>query len=223
MTRQLSFSLPQQVARSRSDFFVSPANVLALAAVDGWRDWPAARMMLAGPTGAGKSHLAQIWAAETGAMVVAGADLAEADLVALSEGAALVVEDAEQVAGVAARETALFHLSNLAAARAQPLLLTAIAPPRDWGLVLPDLASRMQAVALTRLPPPDDALLAAVLVKLFADRQITVAANLIPYLVTRMDRSIDAARGLVAALDARSLSENRPITRALAAELLDRG
>ena len=117
-------------------------------------------------------------------------------------------------------EAALFHLFNLLAASGQ-LLLTASTPPRDWGLALPDLISRLQSLPLVRLDHPDDALLSAVLIKLFADRQIVVPPNLIAYLVTRMERSIAAARSLVAGLDATALASARPITRALAAEYLD--
>ena len=134
---------------------------------------------------------------------------------------AVAVEDAEAVAGQRAHEAAFFHLHNLVT-QAGHLLVTAARPPRDWGLTLPDLASRLQAAPLTRLDPPDDALLSAVLIKLFADRQITVAPALIPYLASRMDRSFAAARNLVARLDALALAEGRPVTRALAATLLDR-
>lgn len=220
MTRQLAFDLPAREAFRREDFFLSPANATALAAIDGWRGWPGGKMLLVGPKGSGKTHLARLWAAEAGAAVVAGADLAGADLPRLSAQGAVAVEDAEAVAGDAGAEAAFFHLHNLVV-QAGSLLVTASAPPRDWGLALPDLASRLQAASLTRLEAPDDALLSAVLVKLFADRQISVPPNLIPYLVLRMERSIDAARALVAALDARALAEGRPITRQLAADLLD--
>jgi len=220
--RQLAFDLPAAAALTRQDFFVSPANAPALAALDGWRNWPGGRMILAGPGGAGKTHLAQIWAAEAGAAVVAGASLAAADLPALIARGVVAVEDAEAVAGHPAAETALFHLHNMASEARASLLLTAACPPREWGLGLPDLASRMQAMALTRLDAPDDALLAAVLVKLFADRQVVVAPALIPYLIARMERSFAAARALVARLDAKALAERRPITRQLAAALLDR-
>lgn len=205
---------------TRDEFFVSPANALALAAVDGWRDWPGAKMLLVGPKGSGKTHLTQIWAVQTGAPVVAGAELAAQDLPGLAAGGAVAVEDAEAVAGRPDGEAALFHLHNLLGTGGR-LLLTATTPPRDWGLILPDLMSRMQAAPITRLEAPDDALLQAVLVKLFADRQISVPANLIPYLVARMPRSIGAARALVAALDARALAEGRPVTRTLAAQVLD--
>ena len=125
------------------------------------------------------------------------------------------------MAGDPRAETALFHLHNRLAERRLPLLLTAAAPPRDWGLGLPDLLSRMQGTAVTRLEPPDDALLSAALVKLFADRQIAVPASLIPWLVARMDRSLASARTLVARLDAAALARGGPVTRQLAAELLD--
>jgi chromosomal replication initiation ATPase DnaA len=142
-------------------------------------------------------------------------------LVDLAEAPAVVVEDACKIGGNALAEAALFHLHNLLAAHRHWLLLTASQPPRDWGVRLPDLASRMQASAVTRLEPPDDALLAAVLVKLFADRQITVSPALIAWLVTRIDRSLAAARSVVAALDARALQQGAAVTRRLAAEVLD--
>jgi len=131
-----------------------------------------------------------------------------------------VIEDAQSIAGRRAAETALFHLHNLLAAEGR-LLITADCPPRDWGLALNDLLSRTQAAPLTRLNPPDDALLSAVLIKLFADRQISVPPTLISYLISHMERSIAAARRVVAQLDSRALALGSPITRALAAELLD--
>ncbi len=216
MTRQLAFTLPNTEALTREDFFVAPSNALALQTVEAWQDWPGRKLLLIGPEGAGKTHLAQVWAALSGAAILTGADLAQADVAALA-GRPVVVDDADRV-GLA--EAQLFHLHNLATSGAA-LLLTARTPPRDWGLTLPDLTSRMQATQIARLEAPDDALLAAVLVKLFADRQIAVASNLIPYLITRMPRSIGAARALVAKLDARALAAGRPITRALASEVLD--
>ncbi|WP_431300497.1 chromosomal replication initiator DnaA [Tabrizicola sp. BL-A-41-H6] len=218
MTGQLIFDLSGTEAMTRDDFFVSPANALALQTVEGWQDWPGRKLLLIGPEGSGKTHLAQIWATLAGATVISATDLATADLGALA-GARVVVEDADHIG---AAEAALFHLHNLVT-ETGALLLTAATPPRDWGLSLADLASRLQAAPIARLEAPDDALLAAVLVKLFADRQIAVPANLIPYLVSHMPRSIGAARGLVAALDARALALGRPVTRALAAEMLGEG
>jgi chromosomal replication initiation ATPase DnaA len=216
VTRQLTFDLPNAEAMTRADFFVSPSNALALQTVDGWEGWPGRKLVLVGPEGSGKSHLVQIWAALAGAEVIAAGALATADLAALA-GRAVAVEDADRLQGA---EAQLFHLHNLVTTGGH-LLLTARTPPRDWGLTLPDLASRMQAAQVARIEAPDDALLSAVLVKLFADRQVAVAANLIPFLVSRMPRSVGAARALVAALDARALAQGRPITRALAGEVLD--
>jgi chromosomal replication initiation ATPase DnaA len=214
--RQLAFDLPGREAMTRADFFVSPSNALALQTVDGWRNWPGRKLLLVGPEGAGKTHLAQIWATSAEAVILAADRLADDGLEPL-EGRAVVVEDVDRIG---AGEAALFHLHNMATGSGA-LLMTARTPPRDWGLVLPDLISRMQSTQIAQLEAPDDALLSAVLVKLFADRQVVVPPNLIPYLISRMPRSVGAARGLVSALDARALAAGRPITRALAGEVLD--
>ena len=220
MTRQLAFDLPPTEAFSDAEFQRSPANSAALAALADWQNWPGGKMLIVGPTGTGKTHLAHIWSAMTGAECIDGADLAGADLPDLARFGAVCVDNAHLVTGDLAGETALFHLHNLVLPQGR-LMLTAVSAPRDWGLGLPDLLSRMQSAALTRLDAPDDALLAAVLAKLFADRQIIPPPNLIPYLITRMFRSIAAARDLVAAIDARALAQSRPVSRSLAAELLD--
>jgi chromosomal replication initiation ATPase DnaA len=216
--RQLVFDLAADAAMTRADFFVSPANALALQTVEDWTHWPGRKLVLVGPEGSGKTHLARIWAAMSGGTVVRTEDLAGVRIDTLAQ-RTVVVEDADQVAP--SDEAALFHLHNVVTP-AGALMLTAQTPPRDWGLCLPDLVSRLQSAAVARLEAPDDALLSAVLVKLFSDRQIAVAANLIPYLVSRMPRSVGAARGLVAALDAEALAGGRPITRALAGDVLDR-
>lgn len=220
MSRQLAFDLPARETFRREDFFVSPANALALAALDG-DDWPGGKLMLVGPAGSGKTHLARIWAREAGATVVTAADLERADIDLHAAGGRVVVEGAEAVAGRPAAEVALFHLHNLVVPGGR-LLLTARAPVRDWGLGLPDLHSRLTAAPVALLALPDDALLSAVLVKLFADRQVAVPPTLIPWLVARMERSIGAARVLVAALDARALAEGGAITRNMAGEVLDK-
>ena len=220
MTLQLAFDLPARALLGRENYCVSDANALALAAMDRWRDWPEGRMLLIGPPGAGKTHLAHVWTAATGARLISAPSVARADIASLAQ-TPVTVEDADKLAGDARGETAMFHLHNQMAARKLPLLVTARGPVRDWGVALADLSSRMQAMAVTRLGPPDDALLSAVLTKLFADRQIPVPPNLIPYLLPRMDRSFAAARDLVAALDARSLAQRRPVNRSLAASLLD--
>lgn len=220
MSRQLTLDLPPRHALGREDFFVSEANAAALAGLDGWRDWPAARMLLIGPEGAGKTHLAHVWAAGTGARLLPATALPRMDLPRVATARAVVVEDAELLAGDARAEEALFHLYNLMGEARAALLVTAARPVPDWGLTLPDLQSRIQAMAQLSLAPPDDALLAALLVKLFADRQIAVGPALIPYLVSRMERSFAAARDLVGRLDREALSTGGGITLALAKRVL---
>lgn len=221
MPRQLAFDLPVRPALGRGDFFVSPANALALAALDDSARWPLGRLVLTGPAGSGKSHLARVWAAAVGAEVLDAVALPGRGPETLPAGGGVAVEDADRIAGDPAAETALFHLVNLMQAAGGRLLITGARPPSVWGVALPDLASRLEAGGRAAVEPPDDALLAAVLVKLFADRQVRVPPALIPWLVARMERSFEAARDLVARLDARALAEGRPIGQRLAAELLD--
>jgi DnaA regulatory inactivator Hda len=221
MARQLAFDLPARPALGRGDFFVSPANEMAVSAVERWGDWPKGMLVLTGPEGAGKTHLAHVWARLAGARILAAAELGAADLEALATGP-LAVEDADAAAGAPEAEEALFHLHNLAAAAGQPVLFTAARAPRQWGLALPDLASRMEACAVAEIAPPDDALLSAVLVKLFADRQIAVPPRLVAWLVTRMPRSFAEAARAVEALDRAALSEGRAVTLPLARGVLDK-
>mgnify|MGYP000182789881 FL=1 len=223
MTEQMAFDLPVRSATGREDFFVSPSNAVAVAQIEAWRDWPQRKLVLVGPEGAGKTHLAHVWADASGARIVAAGDLAGAGIEALATLGAVAVEDADRIAGDRAAEEALFHLHNLILAEGGTLLLTARTAPRLWPLTLPDLRSRLEATASATLEAPDDALLAAVLVKLFADRQIAVPPRLISYLVGRMDRSFAAAQALVADLDRRALETGRKISERLAAELLDNG
>ena len=216
--RQLAFDLPVREARGRADFFVSPANATALAAIEGWESWPSGKLVLTGPKGAGKTHLAHVWAGLSDARIVSAAELAEAEVPALAARGAVCVEDAH---APARDEAALFHLHNLLAERGGALLLTAETPPRDWGLALPDLSSRLTAAPVASLAPPDDALLRAVLLKQFADRQVIVSPALVDWLVPRIERSFAAAKSAVERLDAAALSEGRPLTHRLAARVLD--
>lgn len=220
MARQLSFDLPVRTALGREDFFVSPANALAVAQIDGWRDWPGGKLLLYGPEGAGKTHLAHVWAAESGARVIPAADLPGAEIPALAA-APVAVEDVERIAGDRAAQDALFHLHNLALAERQALLLTGTGAPRHWGLTLPDLMSRIEGTQAARLEPPDDSLLEALLVKLFADRQLSPRTRLIRYLLPRMGRSFRDAQEVVTRLDEAALASGRPMDLALARDVLD--
>ena len=217
--QQLTFALPVAEDRSRGAFFVAPSNALALRMLEEWQDWPAGKLILIGPQGAGKSHLAGIWQSSAGAQAIPPAALESADIAALATGNVLL-DDAEQVAGEPAAEEALFHLFNALQAQGHALLLTARTPPRDWGLNLPDLQSRLSATATCRIGTPDQSLLAAVLVKQFADRQLVVPPNVISYLTPRMERSLDTAARLVAGIDRLALAEKRAVSRQLAARAL---
>lgn len=216
--RQLALDLPHRPARGRDDFIVTPANAEAVAAIDRWPDWSHPALVLVGAPGSGKSHLAAVWCAAAAAPCVAAAGLNEAELPALLAGGALAIEDAD---APEAPERPLFHALNMARELGAWLLLTAERPPAAWPVKLPDLASRLRALPAVRLGPPDDILLRAVLVKLFADRQLNVDVTILDYICRRMERSLAAAAGIVARLDALALSEGRAISRALAARVLD--
>lgn len=220
MSEQLTFDLPVRSARERGDFFVAPSNAVALAAVEGWESWPGRKMVVTGPAGAGKSHLAQVWADLSGARVIRAGAL-ESTSAARLAGHNVAVEDADRVAGAPELETALFHLHNLVLAEGGSLLLTSRLAPSRWGLELADLASRMQGTPCIALEAPDEALLSAVLVKLFDDRQLHVAPNVVSYLAPRLPRSLAAAEAFVARLDRAALAQQRAVTRPLAARLLD--
>ncbi|MEO0401910.1 MAG: DnaA/Hda family protein, partial [Pseudomonadota bacterium] len=187
--------------------------------IDGWQDWQGAKMVLSGPPGAGKTHLTHVWAAASGAHILSAKDLDEKAVLDLSEGP-VAIEDVDQIARDAAHQTTLFHLHNALQTARQPLLLTGTQSPSHWRMSLPDLQSRIDAAGHAALEAPDDRLLGAVVAKLFADRQLTPRPDVIPYLVTHMERSFDAARNIVARLDAASLVRQKPITRALAIDIL---
>ena len=217
--RQLSFDLPVRPALGREDFFVSPANAMAVVLLENWRDWSGRKLALIGPKGSGKTHLAHVWAVTSGALILKATDLGDVETPAVAMGP-VVVEDVQDIAGLRPLEEALFHLHNLVLAEGFPLLITADRPAHLWGLSLPDLMSRMQGTQSVNLEQPDDQLLSAVVAKLFADRQLMPSPDVISYLVARMDRSFDAARDLVAAIDREALARKRPVTRKLAAEVL---
>ena len=214
--RQLALALGHGESFAREDLLEGPENAAALKLIEQWPDWPSRTVALVGPQGSGKSHLAAIWAASAGARVISGHTLDETNVPTALATGALVVEDL----GVGIfDERALFHLLNLARTEKADVLITARTTPIAWQANLPDLTSRLRALPVVTLDPPGDALLRAVLVKLFADRQLAVDESLIGYLVSRMERSFAAAGSMVATLDREALRQQRPVTRTLASEL----
>ncbi|WP_417526033.1 chromosomal replication initiator DnaA [Marinovum sp.] len=215
MTRQLKFDLTTRPALGREDFYVSPANAVALAMLDSWRDWPNRKLVLKGARGSGKTHLAHVWAEMAGARIIRAVDLPEANVGELAQ-APLCIEDAEGAAGNPDAEAHMFHLHNLVLAEGHALLLTTTLEPAHWALDLPDLKSRVQGTQVVSLNPPDDELLGAVLGKLFSDRQISPNPDVIPYLVRHAPRSFDAARRIVGTLDDMALGLGKPMSREMA-------
>lgn len=212
MPEQLTFDLPVRPALGREAYFVSPTNSEALAAIDAWESWPNRRHLLLGPRGSGKTHLAHVWAALSGAKILPAADLTSDAVPDLTGPIAL--EDLDQ----GMDEAALFHLLNLALAEGRPLLLTSTTPPT---MTLPDLASRISAIPVARIAAPDDELLAAVLIKHFEDRQLVVNPKVIDYLIPRIERSFEAARTIAQALDQAALAKGRAVTVNVAAAVLE--
>jgi len=218
--RQLAFALDPPENFSREDFLVGPGNAAALQLVDSWPNWPAHMVALVGPEGSGKSHLAAIWAAAARGYCLASRALDEAAVPAALSAGALVFECAGSNDLRDIDERAMFHLLNLAQEQRAFLLVTARTAPAGWPIGLPDLASRLRALPVVTLAAPDDAMLRAILVKLFADRQLVVDDALISFLMVRIERSFAAARAVVADLDREALRQQRPVTRALAGEIL---
>jgi chromosomal replication initiation ATPase DnaA len=213
--RQLALALPHAENFSRDDFLTGGSNEAALSMIERWPDWPDRALALVGPEGAGKSHLAAIWADVAGARRVSAKALGETDLPGALATGTLVVEDASAPLD----ERALFHLLNLTRQQEGFVLITGRSAPAGLSVDLPDLASRLRAIPTVELQPPDDALLRAVMVKLFADRQLAVDETLIAFLASRVERSFAGARAAVEELDGEALRLKRPVTRSLAAEL----
>lgn len=216
--RQLVFDMPHRDALGAEDFLVSQSNAAAVSLVDNWPDWPVRAAVIAGPPGSGKSHLVNVWIAKSAAPVVAAREITIATVPELAAAGALAVEDLDKGP---VDEQALFHLLNLVREQKLSVLFTSATRPGDLGIKLPDFSSRLKALPLAEIAAPDDVLLSAVLVKLFTDRQLQVDPAVVSYCLVRMERSMDAARHLVAEIDTLALIMQRGVTRALAAKALD--
>ncbi len=217
--RQLAFDIPHRPALGAEDFLVSASNAQAVALIDRWPDWPVGAAVITGPPGSGKSHLANVWRLKSAARVIAAREISEASLPSFVTDQALVVEDIDKGP---CSETALFHLLNLVRERRLAALLTSATRPGDMELILPDFSSRLKALPFAEISAPDDALLRSVLVKLFGDRQLSVDPQVIAFVLVRMERSFELASRLVAEIDRLALAMQRGVTRAIAAQALER-
>jgi chromosomal replication initiation ATPase DnaA len=215
--RQLTLDWPHPPSFAAEDFLPAPSNREALAAINRWPDWASRMLLLVGPEGSGKSHLGALWAQKAGAIAVVGDRLGEAEIAACAVSPAILIEDADRIGE---GEERLFHIVNAALQSERWMLLTARAAPDTWNLRTPDLLSRLRLAPLVCLGAPDIELTEAVLFKLFSDRQLIVEPRVVAYIAPRIERSLAAARALVAALDAEALSRGRRVTRAMAAEIL---
>ena len=214
---QLTLDLAHRPALGAEDFLISRSNQAAADIVDCWPHWPHWAVVVVAPPGAGKTHLANVWRLKSGAARFAANALSEAD-VGRADGA-LLIEDLH--AGIG-DQRALFHLLNLVREHKLSMLLTSRLAPGDLDVALPDLRSRLRALPLVTISPPDAALLKAVLVKHFADRQLNVEPHVINYIALHMDQSMEAAAAIVADIDRHALAAHRKVTRALAGEVLGR-
>lgn len=218
--KQLPLPLPHRPSLDGEDYLVAPCNEDAVRWIDRWPDWPGPSLAVAGPAGSGKTHLASVWAA------VSGARFMDPDEVNGPEGGLapaegpLIIDDADRLMGQGAQEQALFHLLNGLHGTKGRLMLTGSAPPTRWQVKLADLRSRLNAIPVAEIGPPDDALIAALVVKLFADRQLRISGDAVRFLTARMERSFEAASRLVESIDRRALAEQRAVTIPLIRDIL---
>lgn len=215
---QLPLDFPVENRLGPDDFLPAPANAAALALVHRWPDWPDRIVSLVGPAGSGKSHLAAIWAARAGAQKIDPSALPSVGALSETAPASLLIDDADRVVD----ETALFHLLNFVVEHRLSLLMTRQRHPLPGEVALPDLLSRLRRAPAIEISAPDEPLVLAVLEKLCRDRQLSVEASTLSYVALRMERSLDAARAFVTALDRAALAQGRAATRALAADVLAR-
>jgi chromosomal replication initiation ATPase DnaA len=217
---QLPLSLSHSPEYGREEFMVGPPNQAALKLIESWPDWPSSVVVLSGPPGSGKTHLAHIWASHMGTEIIPASEIGSQTSPGWTPERGIAIED---VRSGNVDEDALFHLINMVNERGASLLITSRSGPTDWNISLADLRSRLRLATPVVLGAPDDELLRRVLVKLFADRQLIVDKAVVDYMLLRMERSLAAAAALVDALDREALAESGRITRPMAARILAGG
>jgi chromosomal replication initiation ATPase DnaA len=219
--RQTALNLGHRTALGRDDFLIAPCNQDAVAWLDRWPDWPAPALVLHGLPASGKTHLAAVWRDHTKAGWIDASELGTLGAETLAARAGhLVIDHLDPWIGDLAAETTVFHLYNMMKERGTSLVVTMRAAPGQIAFALPDLSSRLRAAPAVSVAPPDDTLLGAVLVKLFTDRQMTIGADVIAYVLPRMERSFSAARDIVERADRLALEQKKPISVSLLRQVL---
>ncbi|MCW8915653.1 MAG: DnaA/Hda family protein [Magnetovibrio sp.] len=220
-SQQIPFDFDHRPALGGEDFLVSPSNAGAIGWVERWPDWPGPVLVIVGPSGAGKTHLAHVFETQSGACLVSVQDLIDQRADGVLAGAkALILEDLETFLAQDLAEE-LLHLYNLSREEGIKILMTAKTPPARWNLTLKDLSSRLNTAPVAEISPPDDILLTALIVKQFADRQLVIDQDVLTYMLTRMDRSFSGVQSLIRAVDERALSQKRAITIPLVRQVIE--
>jgi chromosomal replication initiation ATPase DnaA len=220
MSNQLSFSLPKKETLDRDNYFVSQANQGAVSLIEDWINWPSRKLILVGSEGSGKTHLGHLWAGEVGATIINATTLMEQQISELSK-APVLVEDINEIQRNQPVEIILFHLHNLLHSEGHSLLMTSQILPGRLSFSLKDLQSRIEASIIAKLHPVDDDLLGAILIKMFADRQIYFSDKLLTYVLSRVERSYTAAKLFVEEVDSKAMTESRVIGKRLVRDILE--
>lgn len=216
--RQMALDLVYNPQMGRADFILTSENIKLLQHLDAWQGWEGKATILIGPKGCGKTHLATIWAESAKAPII---ELNQVDSALLTDLAQSFTLCCENVISGSFSETDVFHLLNLLRARGGALLITSQTHPSEWGVSLPDLASRLRAIPVLEMGEPDEVLLEQLIIKLFADRQLEVSPDVARYLAVRMERSAHFAHALVEAIDKQALAARAKVTKQLAGRVLN--
>jgi len=218
---QIPLNLEMRPVMGRSDFLIGPSNQAAVQWIDRWPDWPAPLLFLSGPAASGKTHVAAMWREKADGVMITPEVLGSMSAEHIAgQGHHLVLDGVDPWFGDVDAETKLFHLYNMFKEEGRFFLVTSRMNPTQTAFVLPDLASRFRAAPLAEIKPPDDILLASVLIKHFSDRQLRVGNDVIRYILPRMERSFSAARDIVVQADREALAKRRPVSVPLMREIM---